>query len=138
MDDLKNPVQDSRSRLILRRIDRSRKEACQLPQPDRAVSGAGEQQFGAGALAEGDAVDACAIPYQLDEQFAARGVPDPNPVVDAPGGQGAAVGAEGQAPDPSGGGGNDVDGALCAASAHIPQAHRVLPATAREELAVRA
>src|SRR5215510_2918168 len=134
----KTPSCGAETRLILEKGDRSRKAADQVPQPDRPVSGAGEQQFGAGALAEGDAVDAVAMPCQLDEQIAASGVPDPNSVVDAPGGQGPAVGAEGQAPDPSGGGGNDVDGTLCPASVHIPQSHRVLPAATREELAVRA
>ena len=122
----------------LKKGDRSRQAAGQVPQPDRAVSGTGEQQFGAGALAEGEVIDAVAMPCQLDEEIAASGVPDPNPVVDAPSGQGPTVGAEGQAPDPSGGGGNDVDGSLCPTSAHIPQSHRVLPAAAREELAVRA
>src|SRR5689334_10427195 len=78
------------------------------------------------------------MPCQLDEQIAASGVPDPNPVVDAPSSQGPAVGAEGQAPDPSGGGGNDVNATLCPASVYIPQSHRVLPAAAREELAVGA
>src|SRR5262245_57658912 len=78
------------------------------------------------------------MPCQLDEQIAASGVPDANPVVDAAGGQGPAVGAEGQSPDPSGGGGNDVDGTLGTALLHIPQSHHVLPAAARQMLAVRA
>src|SRR5262245_50083966 len=78
------------------------------------------------------------MPCQLDEQIAASGIPDPNPVVDTPRGQGPAVGAEGQAPNPSGGGGNDVDCTLWPAIVHIPQSHRVLPTAAREELAVRA
>ena len=53
--------------IVLEKGDRSRKAAGQVPQPDRAVSGAGEQQFGAGALVEGDVVDAVAMPCQLDE-----------------------------------------------------------------------
>src|SRR5262245_56619787 len=117
---------------------RVQEAAGQVPQPDRAVSGAGKQQLAAGALMEGDAVDAVVLPCQLDDKFTASSVPDPNPAVDTPGCQGSAVGAKGQAPDPFGGGGNDVDATLCPATVHIPQSHRVLPTAAREKLAVRA
>src|SRR5262245_25608634 len=59
------PVSGVQSQTDAEKADRSRKAASQVPQSDRAVSGAGEQQVGAGALAEGDAVDAVAMPCQF-------------------------------------------------------------------------
>src|SRR5262245_28271103 len=63
-----SPVGRVKPLLYLEKGDGSRKAAGQVPQPDRAVAGAGEQQLRARALAEGDVVDAVAMPCQLDEQ----------------------------------------------------------------------